>query len=319
MRLEVLHVPDCPNLAPMLQRLADVTDLPVTTRLIETDTDAARYGMAGSPTLLIDGTDPFAADGECGCGLSCRLYRDETGRIVPAPSVDQLLAAITAAGATAAATPGDVLSAWRTRAVPMDPVEKAVHQMILRGFAARGVPPNDADLDQAVASSGRAPADVLSALHEVDAIRLDADGQVAVAYPFSASPTRHRVHIAPPNPAGVGVDVYAMCAIDALGIAPMLGRNTRVESVDITTGRPISVASTGGRTTWQPAGAVVFIGADAGGGPSADCCCDYLNFFTDHAAAQVWTSSHPGVPGQILNPAEAGDLATHLFWPLLAS
>jgi hypothetical protein len=75
MRLEVLHVPDCPNLPPMLERLAAVTDLPVTTRLIETDDDAARFGMAGSPTLLIDGVDPFTAAGACECGVSCRLYR----------------------------------------------------------------------------------------------------------------------------------------------------------------------------------------------------------------------------------------------------
>jgi hypothetical protein len=99
MKLEVLHVPDCPNLPPMLQRLAEVTDLPVTTRLIPSDADAARFGMAGSPTLLIDGTDPFTAADDCACGVSCRLYRDEHGRIVPAPSVDQLRAAITAAGA----------------------------------------------------------------------------------------------------------------------------------------------------------------------------------------------------------------------------
>ena len=100
MKLEILHVPECPNLSPMLQRLAEVTDLPIVTRLIETDADADRYGMAGSPTLLINGTDPFAAEGDCRCGLSCRLYRDESGRIVPAPSLDQLRTAITAADHT---------------------------------------------------------------------------------------------------------------------------------------------------------------------------------------------------------------------------
>lgn len=52
MKLEILHVPDCPNLPPLLKRLAEVTDLPVTTRVIDTDADAARFRMAGSPTLL---------------------------------------------------------------------------------------------------------------------------------------------------------------------------------------------------------------------------------------------------------------------------
>ncbi|WP_433007981.1 alkylmercury lyase family protein [Kribbella sp. CA-294648] len=99
-----------------------------------------------------------------------------------------------------------------------------------------------------------------------------------------------------------------MCAIDTLGIAHAR-RDTRIESVDVTTGQPVTV-TTSGRTTWQPATAVVFIGADSGGGPSADCCCDYLTFFADHATAQTWTSSHPGIPGQILNQPEAEQLAT---------
>jgi hypothetical protein len=97
MRLEILHVPDCPNLAPMLDRLGQATDLPVSARVIDTEADAARFGMAGSPTLLIDGRDPFSATDageEYACTLSCRLYRDETGRLAPAPSVEQLRTAI---------------------------------------------------------------------------------------------------------------------------------------------------------------------------------------------------------------------------------
>ena len=197
---------------------------------------------------------------------------------------------------------------------PDHPLEKAMHQAILRAFAADGVPPTATDLDPVATYGAKTTAEVLTALHEADAIRLTADGQIAVAYPFSSTPTRHRVHIVDP---GAGVDVYAMCAIDALGMAPMLDRDTRIESVDVTTGQPVTVTTTSGRTTWQPTAAVVFIGADAGGGPSADSCCDYLNFFADHATAQAWTSTHPGILGQILNQAEAEDLATRLFQPLL--
>ena len=49
--------------------------------------------MRGSPTLLIDGVDPFAEPGQQP-SLSCRLYRDDGGRIAPAPSVRQLRQAI---------------------------------------------------------------------------------------------------------------------------------------------------------------------------------------------------------------------------------
>jgi hypothetical protein len=64
---------------------------------------------------------------------------------------------------------------------------------------------------------------------------------------------------------------------------------------------------------------VVFLGADAVGGPSADCCCDYLNFFTDRAAATAWAVAHPHVLGQILAQAEAQQLGAQLFGPLLAT
>jgi hypothetical protein len=205
-----------------------------------------------------------------------------------------------------------VLSAWRARALPLDSVEKAVHQAVLRAFAATGRPPARRELDAVTAGSGRATADVLAALHELDAIRLGPDGGVAVAYLFSAIPTRHRVRI------GDRVEVYAMCAIDALGMSAMLGEDTRIDSVDVTTGHPVTVTMAASASRWDPAGAVVFVGVDAAGGPSADCCCDYLNFFTDAAAAQAWTAAHPQIPGQILTQAEAEDLGTRLFGHLLA-
>jgi hypothetical protein len=92
--LEVLHLPDCPNLAPLLQSLAQITNLPVICHEITTDAEAVELGMAGSPTLLVDGVDPFASPDDCACGLSCRRYQDSEGRIVPGPSIAQLRAAI---------------------------------------------------------------------------------------------------------------------------------------------------------------------------------------------------------------------------------
>ncbi|MEP7740155.1 alkylmercury lyase family protein [Nocardioides sp. 31GB23] len=309
MSLEVLHVRDCPNLLPLLERIAGITDLPVTTRLLESEAAAADLGMAGSPTLLIDGVDPFAAADQHDRGISCRLYRDPDGRIVPVPTVEQLRDAIGAAHAPPA--PREVLSAWRTRALPLDPMEKAVHQAILRAFAATGRPPAPRELDTVTASAGRRTTEVLTSLHEIDAIRLGPDGQIAVAYPFSATPTRHRVRL------GGQVEVYAMCALDALGMSALTAQDTRIDSVDITTGQPIIVTTCDGRTSWEPATAVVFIGADSGGGPSAECCCDYLNFFGNRDTAHAWASGHPRIPVQILDQAEAEDLAVHLFGNLL--
>jgi hypothetical protein len=310
MNLEVLHVAECPNLAAMLQRVGQATDLPVTTREITTATDAAAFGMAGSPTLLINGADPFTTANHPVGALACRLYRDENGQPVAVPSLAQLRHAIAATDGPTN-EPGDVLSSWRARAMPPDPIDRAVHKLVLRHFATTGHAPTVADLAATTAGSGRTSDEVLAALHDLDAIRIGADGRIEVAYPFSARPTRHRVHLA------TGTDVYAMCAIDALGMAPMLNTDTHIDSIDRTTGQVVRISTTAGQTRWEPAGAVVFLGATAGGGPSADNCCDYLNFFTDAATANAWTTAHPHIPGQVLNQEQAETLATELFGALL--
>ncbi|MFF2122544.1 hypothetical protein ACWDD9_27660 [Kitasatospora sp. NPDC001119] len=92
-RLEMLTVPQCPNESVLAERLAVVlADLPgvgLVRHVVEDQEDAERLGMHGSPTLLVDGTDPFAAPGTPP-SVSCRLYRSADGRVDGAPSVEEL-------------------------------------------------------------------------------------------------------------------------------------------------------------------------------------------------------------------------------------
>ncbi|GGN51233.1 hypothetical protein GCM10011579_006850 [Streptomyces albiflavescens] len=59
--------------------------------------------MAGSPTVLIDGADLFAAPGTA-ASVSCRLYRSPDGRTEGAPTVDDLQRAVYVAEAATTAT-----------------------------------------------------------------------------------------------------------------------------------------------------------------------------------------------------------------------
>jgi hypothetical protein len=93
------HFESCPSWKTTdqhLQTLIDRLGLDVAVRyqLIETPEAAAEYGFRGSPTVLVDGVDPFA-DPDAPIGLSCRVYRTDTG-FAGSPTIDQLEDAITA-------------------------------------------------------------------------------------------------------------------------------------------------------------------------------------------------------------------------------
>jgi len=61
-------------------------------QLIATVEEAERTGFIGSPTVLLDGRDPFA-EPRREPGLSCRLYVTDHGT-ANAPSVGQLIEAL---------------------------------------------------------------------------------------------------------------------------------------------------------------------------------------------------------------------------------
>ncbi|MET8966060.1 thioredoxin family protein [Streptomyces sp. NPDC004074] len=103
MRITVLTVPDCPNAPVIEERIARALDSRnADVDLIEVvdHEQAARLGMTGSPTVLINGVDPFAMPGTP-ASLSCRLYRGTDGRADGAPSVSDLRKALHPADATA--------------------------------------------------------------------------------------------------------------------------------------------------------------------------------------------------------------------------
>jgi hypothetical protein len=97
MHIEILHVPDCPHLrlarsrvSIALERIgtaASVDEICVTSPKV-----ADELGMHGSPTITIDGSDPFD-HGQGEGSMSCRLYRAE-GRIDGAPGVAELIEVI---------------------------------------------------------------------------------------------------------------------------------------------------------------------------------------------------------------------------------
>ena len=205
-------------------------------------------------------------------------------------------------------------------------VLRAVQQQVLRAFATAGRPPAAPALAETAARYGTAADAVLARLHATDILRLGSGGEIRAAYPFSGVPTRHVVDI------DGGPRVHAMCAIDALGIAAMLGTRVVITSADPGTGEPIAVTvqADGKTAAWQPRTAVVFSGQRGPGGPgdaergapggpaAAEVCCGYMNFFVSHPSAAAWAATHPEVTGSVLDQTAALREGRGTFGSLLA-
>ena len=84
MKVTVQYFDGCPHWELADQRLAGVLqdlggqEIAVEHQLIDSPEMAERIGFRGSPTILVDGRDPFATGAEP-IGMSCRVFRTEQG------------------------------------------------------------------------------------------------------------------------------------------------------------------------------------------------------------------------------------------------
>jgi len=97
MGIEILYVADCPNVGQARQHVdAALRSAGMTANVQETEVSdaetAARVGMCGSPTVLVDGRDAVPGSASTG-SMSCRLYASD-GTMQGAPTVEQLVEAL---------------------------------------------------------------------------------------------------------------------------------------------------------------------------------------------------------------------------------
>lgn len=193
-------------------------------------------------------------------------------------------------------------------------LSEAEHELyfwVLRRFATEGRP-SGAEMRAAAEQLGLAAESALETLAREDLVHREADGEIAVAYPFSGRPTAHRVRF--PD----GHEVDAMCAIDALGIAPMFGEAIEIASRDPASGDEICArAAPDGSVEWWPDSAVVVAGAIRSQDEACCGCCSVLNFFASPANAERWLAEHPDVRGHVISIREAAAAGRAVFGDVL--
>jgi len=114
--------------------------------------------------------------------------------------------------------------------------------------------------------------------------------------------------------------VYAMCAIDALGLPLMAGRDGRITSADPADGAPVEVTVRNGTWSWTPAGTVVVAGRATGCGSecgSFEVMCPNTAFHASPESARAYLASHGGLDAQILDAGTAIEAGRLTFAALL--
>ena len=219
------------------------------------------------------------------------------------------------------------------------------YRALLLTFPETGSPPDRSTL-RTLARRYAVPLEAtLADMARQDLVQRDpATGAIRAAYPFSGVPTAHRVTlpIDPADPAdptdragAAAIQLYAMCALDALGIPLMLRRAALVTSIDALAGQAVRMlmrrssaaeraaaeegdASTldGWMAVWEPSTAVVFARPEeheCEGGVAAGSCFPLTNFFVAREQAERWAVAHGSSADVVLTPDEALRRAHTLF------
>ena len=197
------------------------------------------------------------------------------------------------------------------RAKRLTPAQRDLYRWILHAYAQYGKPSDDGLL-QVASSLGLDVEQALARLGEEDLVHRDPHGKIVVAYPFSGTPTAHRVAL------DGGSEVFAMCAVDALGIPFMLGAPAEISSRDPLSAEEIRVrVEPRVSLDWRPQSAVVLWGGTGSDGPSAATCCQFVHFFCSAESARAYIAARPHLMGEILAMPVAADAGRVIFGDVL--
>ena len=190
------------------------------------------------------------------------------------------------------------------------PETRALHRRVLQAFLDTGAAPTVGWLHAQGTHLGFDPEAALRELAEEDMVHLE-NGSVVVAYPFSGVPANDSVQLED------GPLLHAMCAIDALGIPLMTGRDGVIYSTDPRTGQVIRIRRNGTDWEWSPASTVVVAGFARACSTAAEACCPHVAFYASTEGADAYLGAHPELSGAVLDHAEALETADLAFGSLL--
>lgn len=159
---------------------------------------------------------------------------------------------------------------------------KSLHRQVLTSLVTQGRPPNLAEL---TAQWGQENLEAgLTRLGTDDLVVLDVAGKLPLgAYPVTIEHTPHKVSVN-------GHGIYAMCALDAVSVAPMFDADVLIESSCHVSRTPISIRMHGSDVIEVQPGSEVTIGIrwQMPSAVAAHSMCMQMVFLKDRQTALAW-------------------------------
>lgn len=188
----------------------------------------------------------------------------------------------------------------KVRQQSLEPEGRKIHREILNSFATNGKTAEDIDPG------------ILKILENNDQVVLDeSKTKVIGAYPFSLKKTSHRIY-------NDQIDLYAMCAFDAIAIAPVFNVNINVESHCYVTNEPIEITQHADKVISVKPSKDIYIGIrwQSAGSCAAESLCMEMLYLKDEATAKQWQGRNEAY--SIYPLPAAIEFATRYFKPLIS-
>lgn len=180
---------------------------------------------------------------------------------------------------------------------------RSAHRLILRTFIAGGRPPEISAFSS----------EKLADLKRRDLVQTK-NGHISVAYPFAGEATDFSV-------TSEGVDNFAVCAVDALGVAAMTAKVTRVSCLCPVCRTPVETTIAADGLTHEAQShpeARIWTGVVHVDHCAADSQCKSMRLFCCAEHLATWRETRVDMPGLDLSLAEGIQLGAAIFKPFLS-
>jgi len=117
--------------------------------------------------------------------------------------------------------------------------------------------------------------------------------EIVSIYPLSLKPTEHQILLEN------GKRLFAICAVDALGMPIMFDRDIKIVSQCEKCKQKITIEIKNGKIEWVSHPNIMIWSPDHQIAPAAEVCCPSVNFFCCKEHLEEWTKENPDLNGKI--------------------